>query len=163
MLTTLLKNKRFLVVDDEQATVEIVKEVLNSNGAKATGLMNPEKCMSMIAQDKYDGVILDRYMPQMDGLEVLQQLQANAQTKEIPVVMLTGESSEPEIKRAIEAGAVGYVAKPFTPKSFLSQLEKILKPKEEERLRALEEAKRIAMAAAQGAENKAEKGEEKSD
>ncbi|MGH1398379.1 MAG: response regulator [Alphaproteobacteria bacterium] len=130
MPSKVLKNKRFLVIDDEPATVEIVKEVLNQNGAKATGVTNPQNGFGMMAKETFDAVILDRYMPPVDGHEVLQQLKGNAQTKDIPVVMLTGESKESEIKKSISLGAAGYIVKPFTPKSFLKQLEIILAPKD---------------------------------
>ena len=133
MQSKILKNKRFLVVDDEPATV----------------VTNPEHCLGMLAQDKYDGVILDRYMPQMDGLEVLKQVKDGTLVEDIPVIMLTGESTEPEIKKAIELGAAGYVVKPFTPKGFLAQLDKILAPREAEKQKALEEARKQVEALAQ--------------
>jgi DNA-binding response OmpR family regulator len=121
-----LKDKKFLVVDDEHATIEIVKEVLNQNGAKASGITNPEQGFGMMAKEKYDAIILDRYMPGVDGHEILEQLKAHPQMKSIPVIMLTGESKSEEIKKSIQLGASGYVIKPFTPKSFLAQLQKIL-------------------------------------
>lgn len=124
-----LRDKRFLVVDDEQATIDIVKEVLNQGGAKATGTASPEKAQGMLAQEPYDGVILDRYMPVMDGHSLLENLKKSEATKAIPVVMLTGENKAEEIEKSIALGAAGYVIKPFTPKSFLAQLKKILAPK----------------------------------
>jgi len=126
MALAYLKDKRFLVIDDEQATVDIVKEVLNQNGAKATGITHPEKGFGMLSKEVYDGIILDRYMPGVDGHDILAQLKEHPKMKAIPVVMLTGESKSTEILKSIQLGASGYVVKPFTPKSFLAQLEKIL-------------------------------------
>ena len=126
MTAEFLKNKSFLIIDDEQSTIDIVKEVLNQNGAKAVGLKNPEKGFAMMGEDDYDVVILDRYMPEVDGHEILKQLKEHPDTKAIPVVMLTGESKSEEIVRSIQLGASGYVVKPFTPRGFLAQLEKIL-------------------------------------
>lgn len=124
-MSNALRGKKFLVVDDEAATIAIVKEVLNQNGAKASGTTQPETCVSMVSREKFDGVILDRYMPGMDGHEVLSQLKNSDTTKGIPVVMLTGESKAEEIKKSIGLGASGYVVKPFTPKSFMAQVNKI--------------------------------------
>ena len=129
MALSFLQDKRFLVVDDEQATVDIVKEVLNQNGAKASGITNPEQGFGMMAKEQYDAIILDRYMDEVDGHEILEQLKKHPKMKIVPVIMLTGESKSTEIKKSIELGASGYVIKPFTPKSFLAQLEKILGPK----------------------------------
>jgi len=120
-----LKDKNFLVIDDEASTVEIVKEVLNQNGAKSTGITNPEQGFGMMSEEVYDAVILDRYMPGVDGHEILEQLKKHPKMKDIPVVMLTGESHSTEIMKSIQLGASGYVVKPFTPKSFLLQLKKI--------------------------------------
>ena len=126
MADNILRDKNFLVIDDEIATVDIVKEVLNQNGAKSTGITNPEQGFGMMSEENYDAVILDRYMPGVDGHEILEQLKQHPKMKGIPVIMLTGESKSTEIKKSIELGASGYVVKPFTPKSFLMQLEKIL-------------------------------------
>ena len=126
MASNFLRNKNFLVIDDEISTVDIVKEVLNQNGAKSTGITNPEQGFGMMSEEVYDAVILDRYMPGVDGHEILEQLKKHPKMKDIPVVMLTGESKSTEIKKSIELGASGYVVKPFTPKSFLMQLQKIL-------------------------------------
>ena len=118
MTANFLKDKNFLVVDDEASTVEIVKEVLNQNGAKATGITNPEQGFGMMAKEEYDAVVLDRYMPGVDGHEILEQLKQHPKMKNIPVIMLTGESKSDEIMKSIKLGASGYVVKPFTPKSF---------------------------------------------
>lgn len=121
-----LQHKKFLVIDDEQATIDIVKEVLNQGGAKATGITSPEKGFGMMAETRFDAIILDRYMPGVDGHEILEQLKQHPKMKDVPVVMLTGESNSAEIMKSIQLGASGYVVKPFTPKSFMAQLEKIL-------------------------------------
>ncbi|MFK7840268.1 MAG: response regulator [Bdellovibrionales bacterium] len=119
-----LKNKTFLIVDDEQATVDIVKEVLKQNGATGTGVVNPSLVSNMLAKETFDCVVLDRYMPQMDGHDVLKSIKSNNKTSIIPVIMLTGERQVFEIQTSLSLGASGYVVKPFTPKSFLSQLKK---------------------------------------
>lgn len=126
MALKFLQGKNFLIIDDESLTIDIVKEVLNQNGAKSTGITNPEQGFGMMSEEIYDAVILDRYMPGVDGHEILEQLQNHPKMKHIPVVMLTGESKSDEIVKSINLGASGYVVKPFTPKSFLTQLEKIL-------------------------------------
>ena len=121
-----LKGKNFLVIDDEQATVDIVKEVLSRNGAQSSGITHAEKGFGMLAQESYDAIILDRYMPGVDGHDILKQLKDHPKMKHIPVIMLTGEKSSDEIRTSLTLGASGYVVKPFTPKSFLLQLKKIL-------------------------------------
>ena len=127
MAGKLLKGRSFLVIDDEQSTIDIVKEVLTQNGADAKGITTPSKGFGMMANDSYDAIILDRYMPDVDGHDILKQLKDHPNMKAVPVIMLTGESNSAEILKSIELGASGYVVKPFTPRSFLAQLKKILK------------------------------------
>jgi len=126
MVEQFLKGKTFLIIDDEQATIDIVKEVLSQNGAMSSGITNPEKGFGMLSRENYDAIILDRYMPDVDGHDILKQLKKHPSMKGIPVIMLTGESMSDEIRASLALGASGYVVKPFTPKSFLLQLKKIL-------------------------------------
>ena len=122
----ILKGKNFLIVDDEQTTIDIVKEVLVQNGAEAKGITSASRGFGMMAKDKYDMIILDRYLEDVDGHDVLKQLKEHPVMNKVPVVMLTCESNSSEIVKSIDLGASGYLVKPFTPRSFLSQLQKIL-------------------------------------
>lgn len=125
-MAPVLKNRKILVVDDEQAMLSIVKEVLKKAGADPVTLTNPELTRAAVYKARFDAVILDRHMPQKDGNEVLKELKADPVTQKIPVIMLTGEKDMKEVQASLKLGAVGYIVKPFTPKNFLSQLSKIL-------------------------------------
>lgn len=119
------KNKRILVVDDEQLMLDIVKTLIVSHGGEAETLMDGANVMSVVRDRDIDMVILDRYMPDSDGYHVLRKLKEEERTKDVPVVMLTGEKCAKEIHKAIQAGACGYVAKPFQPISLLNQISRI--------------------------------------
>ena len=125
-MSAILKNKKILIIDDEPGMLDITREILNRAGAKPYTANSFDKGLHTVRFESVDALLLDRYMPDGDGLEFLQRLKATPETKTLPVVMLTGEKDMNEIKKSLEAGAVGYIAKPFTPKTFLSQLEKIL-------------------------------------
>ena len=124
-----LKNKKILIVDDEQAMLEIVKAVLKRVQAVPFGANNIQKAMQILNTENFDAIILDRYMPDGDGHDVLQALKSEPRTKTIPVIMLTGEKDMNQIKASLKLGAVGYIAKPFTPQDFLNQLDRILNTK----------------------------------
>jgi len=109
--------------------LEIVKSVLKRAEALPEGANTIKKGLGLTRIYDFDAIILDRYMPDGDGHEVLEKLKGEPRTKTIPVVMLTGEKNMNEIQTSIKLGAVGYIAKPFTPKSFLGQLDKILATK----------------------------------
>lgn len=121
-----LKDKRILVIDDEQAMINIVSSILKRMGAQSYGVNSPERAFHMMKSQDFDAIILDRYMQERDGLEVLKEIKDTPVLKDVPVIMLTGDKSAEGIKSAIDLGPSGYIIKPFTPKSFLLQLEKLL-------------------------------------
>lgn len=77
--------------------------------------------------NQYDLVLLDRNMPDMNGLEVLKRIRSHAILKNIPVILQTGEASEKDILEGMQAGAYFYLTKPFTKTHFLSVVESVLK------------------------------------
>ena len=125
-MSNIYLGKNVLVIDDDPTIITIVKSILEREGAKGYGATGAEKGLSLVGTMHPDVVILDRYMPDTDGHEVLKAIKKNPRTQSVPVVMLTGESNAEEIKESIELGASGYLIKPFTPNNFLSQLTKIL-------------------------------------
>ena len=128
-MSKVLQNKKILIIDDEQAMLEIVKAILKREGAFPTGISSVKNGLKASEVEQFDAIILDRYMPECDGHEVLAQLKSSPETKTIPVIMLTGEKDMSQVKESLKLGAVGYITKPFTPKDFFSQLDKILENK----------------------------------
>ncbi len=110
-----VEQKVVLLVDDEPANIQIVNSILKetykiriaTNGAKALELANQEPAPDLI--------LLDVMMPGMDGYEVCSRLKENAQTKDIPVIFLTGQTEIDDETRGFEVGAVDYIHKPFSP------------------------------------------------
>ena len=127
-MNEILQNKKILIVDDEQAMLDIVKTVLKREGAQPTGINTASKGLQTAQSERFQAIILDRYMPDGDGHEILKELKSSPKTREIPVIMLTGEKESKEIKKSIDLGATGYIIKPFKPSDFLKQLEKLLDP-----------------------------------
>ena len=106
-----------LVVDDSAAIRKILQRVLRQTGMAigavheaGNGLEALEKLKSL----RPGLVLTDINMPAMDGLEFLRQIRAQNLAQGVPVVMITTESSEEHVKEAIQAGAKGYIRKPFT-------------------------------------------------
>ena len=107
--------KTVLLVDDEPANIEIVNSILQdiykirvaTNGAKALELANQVPAPDLI--------LLDVMMPGMDGYEVCTRLNAASQTRDIPVIFLTGQIAIDDETKGFEVGAVDYIHKPFSP------------------------------------------------
>ena len=125
-MSEILQNKKILIIDDEPSMLKIVSEILKREGAIPTSMSSVAEGLKASEVAMYDAIILDRYLPECDGHDVLKKLKSSPETKTKPVIMLTGEKNIKEVKASIDLGAVGYIVKPFTPKDFLGQLHKIL-------------------------------------
>ena len=121
------KNLRFLVVDDFSTMRRIVRNLL-----KEIGFLNVEEAedgavaLQRLQSGGIDFVISDWNMPNMDGLALLQQIRASDTLKALPVLMVTAEAKKENIIAAAQAGASGYVVKPFTAATLDEKLNKIL-------------------------------------
>jgi len=117
---------RFLVVDDFSTMRRIVRNLL-----KELGYTNVDEAedgvvaLQKLNSSPFDFVVTDWNMPNMDGLTLLQTIRATAGLKHLPVLMVTAEAKKENIIAAAQAGASGYVVKPFTAGTLAEKLEKI--------------------------------------
>jgi two-component system chemotaxis response regulator CheY len=120
------QNLRFLVVDDFSTMRRIVRNLL-----KELGYTNVEEAedgvegLAKLRGGQFDFVVSDWNMPNMDGLEMLKQIRADAALSKLPVLMVTAEAKKENIIAAAQAGANGYVVKPFTAATLDEKLSKI--------------------------------------
>ena len=120
------KSLKFLVVDDFSTMRRIVRNLL-----KELGYTNVDEAedgavaLQKLKNSSFGFVISDWNMPNMDGLTLLQSIRADAQLKHIPVLMVTAEAKKENIIAAAQAGASGYVVKPFTAGTLDEKLAKI--------------------------------------
>ena len=108
---------RTLIVDDSSVMRKIVERALRQAGLDALVVLEAGSGvdgLEVLKTTAVDLILSDINMPAMDGLEFLRQIRAQNLAVGIPVVMITTESSEEHVKQAIEAGAKGYIRKPFT-------------------------------------------------
>jgi two-component system chemotaxis response regulator CheY len=118
---------KFLVVDDFSTMRRIVRNLL-----KELGFTNVDEAEDgAVALQKiqggggYDFIITDWNMPNMDGLTLLQSIRADASHKHLPVLMITAEAKKENIIAAAQAGASGYIVKPFTAATLNEKMQKI--------------------------------------
>jgi two-component system chemotaxis response regulator CheY len=109
------RNTRFLIVDDFSTMRRIVRNLLKELGyANVEEAEDGAMALSKIGHGKIDFVITDWNMPNMDGLTLLHNIRSNPAFCKIPVLMITAEAKKDNIIAAAQAGANGYVVKPFT-------------------------------------------------
>ena len=117
---------RFLVVDDFSTMRRIVRNLLKELGyvhidEAEDGVM----ALAKLRKEPFDFVVSDWNMPNMDGLTMLQNIRADPQLSKLPVLMVTAEAKKENIIAAAQAGANGYVVKPFTAATLDEKLNKI--------------------------------------
>ena len=108
---------RTLIVDDSSVMRKIVERALRQAGLDLLVVHEAgsgTEGLELLRAQPVDLILADINMPAMDGLEFLRQIRAQKLAPGVPVVMITTESSEEHVKQAIEAGARGYIRKPFT-------------------------------------------------
>ena len=117
---------RFLVVDDFSTMRRIVRNLLKELGfANVDEAEDGAVALQKLKSAPYDFVVTDWNMPNMDGLTLLQNIRATPSLKHLPVLMITAEAKKENIIAAAQAGASGYIVKPFTAATLSEKLEKI--------------------------------------
>jgi two-component system, chemotaxis family, chemotaxis protein CheY len=113
-----MREIRALIVDDSLVMRKIVERALRQAGLDPLTVHEAgsgTEGLELLRAKTMDLILSDINMPSMDGLEFLRQIKAQNLAPGVPVVMITTESSEEHVKQAIQAGARGYIRKPFTP------------------------------------------------
>ncbi len=117
---------KFLVVDDFSTMRRIVRNLLKELGySNVDEAEDGAMALSKLKNENFDFVISDWNMPNMDGLEMLKNIRADAAIGKLPVLMVTAEAKKENIIAAAQAGASGYVVKPFTAATLDEKLSKI--------------------------------------
>ena len=120
------KNLKFLVVDDFPTMRRIVMSLLKELGyTNLSEAENGAEGLAKLRSNRFDFVVSDWNMPVMDGLTMLQHIREDAALKHLPVLMVTAEAKKENIIAAAQAGASGYVVKPFTAATLQEKLAKI--------------------------------------
>lgn len=105
--------KRILVVDDEEANRELVKDVLSADGYSVYTAEDGVRGLEEYRKRSYDLVILDANMPKMDGFELLRMIRRTPAGRKQGVIMLSGEGMLDPITDAFAQGIIAWIPKPF--------------------------------------------------
>ena len=127
MTSRTFRNARILMVDDEEANLEILRRTLSRAGFwRLEGTLDSREAASLYVRHRPDLILLDLHMPHMDGLQVLDTLREIAEATYLPIVILSGDLT-PEARRdALSRGAKDFVNKPFQPDELLLRIKTLL-------------------------------------
>ena len=118
---------KFLIVDDFSTMRRIVRGLLKEMGCNnADEAEDGAIALQMLKAQKYDFVVSDINMPNMNGFDLLKAIKADDGLKHLPVLMVTAEARKEDIVRAAQEGAAGYIVKPFTKATLEEKVQKIV-------------------------------------
>jgi two-component system, chemotaxis family, chemotaxis protein CheY len=118
---------KFLIVDDFSTMRRIVRGLLKEMGChNADEAEDGVIALNMLKTQKFDFVVSDINMPNMNGFDLLKAIKAEDGLKHIPVLMVTAEARKEDIVLAAQSGAAGYIVKPFTKATLEEKVTKIL-------------------------------------
>jgi DNA-binding response OmpR family regulator len=116
---------RVLLVDDEEDIVEVIQDRLEAYGFLVTTARTGLEALKKLSAEKFDGIFLDVKMPEMGGIEALEEIRKT--DKQIPIIIITASSTREAAIEATEKGANEYVLKPFEWEELKGKIEKVYK------------------------------------
>lgn len=124
MISFMTATERILVVDDEPMVREVVVAYLQREGFRVVEATTGTEALQLIAESRPDLVVLDVMLPELDGFGVLSELR---KANDIPVILLTAKTEEPDRVLGLELGADDYVVKPFSPRELVARVRSVLR------------------------------------
>ena len=120
------KTTRILAVDDDDKILRVIEALLIPHGYEVITARNGREAITSMSITKPDLVLMDIFMPEMDGYSALGKIKENDATKWVPVVMVTAVGQELNKQLAESLGAAGYITKPFKSEELLEVISHIL-------------------------------------
>jgi two-component system, chemotaxis family, chemotaxis protein CheY len=118
---------RILAVDDSPSMRDMVRIALSGAGFQVTQAADGAEALEIARGDSFDLVLSDVNMPRMDGIALIRALRAEANYKHTPILMLTTESSADRKREGKDAGATGWIVKPFDPAQLVATMQRVLR------------------------------------
>jgi two-component system chemotaxis response regulator CheY len=115
-----------LTIDDSRSVREMVAQTLKSAGYDVVEAIDGEDGLAKAKGQPIQMVLTDQNMPKMDGLTLIRNLRSIMSYKKVPILMLTTESSDAMKQKGKEAGATGWLVKPFNPEKLLAVVKRVL-------------------------------------
>lgn len=120
------KIRRILCIEDEPEMIDLIRLILGRKGFDVFGAAGGEDGIHKVRAEKPDLVLLDLMMPFVDGWEVYQQMKADDDTKDIPVIVVTAKAQSIDKVLGLHIAKVDdYIAKPFSPKDLIHSVERV--------------------------------------
>ncbi|MBF0265858.1 MAG: response regulator [Gammaproteobacteria bacterium] len=122
-----LKGTKILLVEDNEINQELVCELLSMNGIQFKTALNGKEALDLLAEHKFDGVLMDCQMPIMDGYEATRQIREHEKFKSLPVLAMTANAMKGDKEKVLAVGMNDHIAKPIKPNTMYLTMAKWIK------------------------------------
>jgi len=113
---------KILIVEDDPTTVQLIEFLLKKNNFEVLIAYNGVESLQIAKKEKLDLILMDVMMPKMDGIEAIEKLKKDENTRDIPIIILSALGQEMDVMRGLQAGASSYIVKPFSPQELLTEI-----------------------------------------
>ena len=114
-----MTGERILVVEDNEKNMKLFRDVLVATGYRTLEATTGNEAVDMTSEHTPDLVLMDIQLPDLDGVQALHRLRADARTASIPIVALTAQAMQGDRERFLEAGFDGYMSKPVNVRDLI--------------------------------------------
>lgn len=119
--------KKVLVVEDDIATMSLIKLILGKNGYEIVCAYNGSEAEKIISEGSFDAALLDMVLPDTTGLMILQEIRKTGKHRHVPIIMVTSLNEEIDTVLGLEMGADDYIHKPFNKRELIARLNVIFR------------------------------------
>jgi DNA-binding response OmpR family regulator len=120
--------KKVLAVDDDENILSLERTILEQKGFQVTGAVGGAEALKILQTERFDLVLLDVMMPEVDGFTVCRKIKEDPRLRDMPVIFLTAKGGGEALAEGFESGAVMYINKPFTANKLLTIVNTMLEP-----------------------------------
>jgi DNA-binding response OmpR family regulator len=122
-VNTTVKQRRALIVDDEEKIVEVLSRYLQDEGFAVTGVFDGAEAVKLALAERFDVILLDLNLPTMSGVEIFKMVR---KASDVPILMVTSRDDAIDRVVGLELGADDYIAKPFNPREVVARVKNIV-------------------------------------
>lgn len=124
----LLVNRRILIVEDNDANLQVARELLEQAGLEVIAAANGLEAVSLAAKERFDGILMDIQMPVMDGLTAAREIRKGPSPPDLPILAMTANAMIADREECLAAGMNDHIAKPIKPEILYKTLVRRLRP-----------------------------------
>lgn len=120
------RKKRILIVEDEESLLKLETILLTVSGFEVISAITGKMAIDKIGVEKFDLVLLDIMLPDIDGFEVCREIRKDPRTATVKIIMLTGKKNQEDHDRGVLCGADSYIVKPFKSAMIIDEINRQL-------------------------------------